>query len=50
MKPEPNSSDAEGEAPLPSHAQLAKDVMERCLHLLSDGNLHVRLKVGERRL
>ncbi|XP_010134941.1 PREDICTED: TELO2-interacting protein 1 homolog, partial [Buceros rhinoceros silvestris] len=44
-KPEPNSSDAEGEAPLPSHAQLAKDVMERCLHLLSDGNLHVRLKV-----
>ncbi|NWR65651.1 TTI1 protein, partial [Bucorvus abyssinicus] len=44
-KLEPNSSDAEGEAALPSHAQLAKDVMERCLHLLADGNLHVRLKV-----
>ncbi|NWH68225.1 TTI1 protein, partial [Geococcyx californianus] len=44
-KLEPNSSDPEGETPLPSHAQLAKDVMERCIHLLSDGNLHVRLKV-----
>ncbi|XP_075624857.1 TELO2-interacting protein 1 homolog isoform X2 [Balearica regulorum gibbericeps] len=43
-KPEPNS-DTEGESPLPSHAQLAKDVMERCIHLLSDGNLRVRLKV-----
>ncbi|NWW95475.1 TTI1 protein, partial [Rhynochetos jubatus] len=41
----PNSSDSEGEPPLPSHAQLAKDVMERCIHLLSDGNLRVRLKV-----
>ncbi|KAM9260364.1 LOW QUALITY PROTEIN: TELO2-interacting protein 1 homolog [Cariama cristata] len=44
-KPEPNDSDAERETPLPSHAQLAKDVMERCIHLLSDGNLRVRLKV-----
>ncbi|NXN33770.1 TTI1 protein, partial [Nycticryphes semicollaris] len=44
-KPEPNNSDTEGETPLPSHAQLAKDVMERCIHLLSDGNLRVRLKV-----
>ncbi|KFQ86316.1 TELO2-interacting protein 1, partial [Phoenicopterus ruber ruber] len=44
-KPEPNNSDTEGESPLPSHAQLAKDVMERCIHLLSDGNLRVRLKV-----
>ncbi|NXV77680.1 TTI1 protein, partial [Atlantisia rogersi] len=43
-KPEPNS-DTEGEAPLPSHAQLAEAVMERCIHLLSDGNLRVRLKV-----
>ncbi|NXJ70979.1 TTI1 protein, partial [Rostratula benghalensis] len=43
--PEPNNSDTEGETPLPSHAQLAKDVMERCIHLLSDGNLRVRLKV-----
>ncbi|NXO00447.1 TTI1 protein, partial [Rhinopomastus cyanomelas] len=44
-KPEPNSSDTEGDTPLPCHAQLAKDVMERCSHLLSDGNLQVRLKV-----
>ncbi|NXT55000.1 TTI1 protein, partial [Pluvianellus socialis] len=44
-KPEPSNSDTEGETPLPSHAQLAKDVMERCIHLLSDGNLRVRLKV-----
>ncbi|NXC74618.1 TTI1 protein, partial [Anhinga anhinga] len=44
-KPEPNNSDTEGETLLPSHAQLAKDVMERCIHLLSDGNLRVRLKV-----
>ncbi|NXE83138.1 TTI1 protein, partial [Cochlearius cochlearius] len=44
-KLEPNDSDTEGETLLPSHAQLAKDVMERCIHLLSDGNLRVRLKV-----
>ncbi|NWY57363.1 TTI1 protein, partial [Chionis minor] len=44
-KLEPSNSDTEGETPLPSHAQLAKDVMERCIHLLSDGNLRVRLKV-----
>ncbi|NXW47231.1 TTI1 protein, partial [Nyctiprogne leucopyga] len=44
-KPEPNNSDTEGETLLPSHAQLAKAVMERCIHLLSDGNLRVRLKV-----
>ncbi|KFZ55171.1 TELO2-interacting protein 1, partial [Antrostomus carolinensis] len=44
-KPEPNNSDTEGETPLPSHAQLAKAVMERCIHLLSDRNLRVRLKV-----
>ncbi|XP_057221909.1 TELO2-interacting protein 1 homolog [Malurus melanocephalus] len=42
--PEP-SCDMEGEAPMPSHAQVARDVMERCIHLLSDGNLRVRLKV-----
>ncbi|NXY49967.1 TTI1 protein, partial [Ceuthmochares aereus] len=42
---QPNGSDPEGETPLPNHAQLAKDVMERCIHLLSDGNLRVRLKV-----
>lgn len=35
---------------MPIHAQLARDVMERCIHLLSDGSLRVRLKVGNRRL
>ncbi|KFQ02923.1 TELO2-interacting protein 1, partial [Leptosomus discolor] len=44
-QPEPNSPDTEGETPLPSHAQLAKGVMERCIHLLSDGDLRVRLRV-----
>ncbi|KAI1892305.1 hypothetical protein AGOR_G00131970 [Albula goreensis] len=30
---------------LPSHIAIAKEVMERCLHLLSDPSLHLRLKV-----
>lgn len=30
---------------LPSHLCITKDVMERCIHLLSDPNLRVRLKV-----
>ncbi|KAK2886169.1 hypothetical protein Q8A67_017006 [Cirrhinus molitorella] len=30
---------------LPLHIQIAKDVMERCSHLLSDSNLRIRLKV-----
>ncbi|XP_051946945.1 TELO2-interacting protein 1 homolog [Xyrauchen texanus] len=30
---------------LPLHIQIAKDVMERCIHLLSDSNLRTRLKV-----
>ncbi|XP_006881579.1 PREDICTED: TELO2-interacting protein 1 homolog [Elephantulus edwardii] len=33
------------EPPLPMHIQIAKDVMERCIHLLSDKNLKIRLKV-----
>ncbi|XP_050773656.1 TELO2-interacting protein 1 homolog [Gopherus flavomarginatus] len=44
-EPEMNDSGAEGETPLPTHAQIAKDVMERCIHLLSDKSLRVRLKV-----
>ncbi|XP_039353767.1 TELO2-interacting protein 1 homolog isoform X1 [Mauremys reevesii] len=44
-EPEMNDSGAEGETPLPAHAQIAKDVMERCIHLLSDKSLRVRLKV-----
>lgn len=45
--PEPEMGDAgaEGELPLPAHARIAKDVMERCCHLLSDKSLRVRLKV-----
>ncbi|XP_032206592.1 TELO2-interacting protein 1 homolog isoform X2 [Mustela erminea] len=33
------------EPPLPVHIQIAKDVMERCIHLLSDKNLMIRLKI-----
>ncbi|XP_042698508.2 TELO2-interacting protein 1 homolog isoform X2 [Chrysemys picta bellii] len=44
-EPEMDDSGAEGETPLPAHAQIAKDVMERCIHLLSDKSLRVRLKV-----
>ncbi|KAM9350375.1 TELO2-interacting protein 1 homolog [Symphorus nematophorus] len=32
-------------AELPSHLSITKDVMERCIHLLSDPSLRVRLKV-----
>ncbi|NXF90145.1 TTI1 protein, partial [Eubucco bourcierii] len=45
--PQLSSSATEGEAPLPSHAQLAKAVMERCSHLLSHQSLHLRLKALE---
>ncbi|XP_022349686.1 TELO2-interacting protein 1 homolog [Enhydra lutris kenyoni] len=33
------------EPPPPVQIQIAKDVMERCIHLLSDKNLMIRLKV-----
>lgn len=48
-EPQGNDTGAEGEAPLPAHAQVAKDVMERCIHLLSDKSLRVRLKVSTMR-
>lgn len=39
---------------LPTHLSITKDVMERCIHLLSDPSLRLRLKVltqsGTRRL
>uniref|UniRef100_A0A8C8S5J8 TELO2-interacting protein 1 homolog n=1 Tax=Pelusios castaneus TaxID=367368 RepID=A0A8C8S5J8_9SAUR len=44
-EPELNSTGAAGETPLPAHAQIAKEVLERCIHLLSDKSLRVRLKV-----
>jgi hypothetical protein len=34
------------EPPLPTHIQIAKDVMERCIHLSADKNLKIRLKVS----
>ncbi|XP_006874792.1 PREDICTED: TELO2-interacting protein 1 homolog [Chrysochloris asiatica] len=33
------------EPPLPMQIQIAKDVLERCIHLLSDQNLKIRLKM-----
>lgn len=33
------------EPALPMHIQIAKDVMERCIHLSADKNLKIRLKV-----
>ncbi|XP_061128137.1 TELO2-interacting protein 1 homolog [Syngnathus typhle] len=41
-------NDADGcdvEAELPTQLSITKDVMERCIHLLSDSNLYLRLKV-----
>ena len=36
------------EPPLPVQIQIATDVMERCIHLMSDKNLKIRLKVSVR--
>ncbi|KFQ29975.1 TELO2-interacting protein 1, partial [Merops nubicus] len=42
----PDTEDEEPGAPaLPRHARLGREVMERCIHLLSHGSLRVRLKV-----
>ncbi|XP_054835036.1 TELO2-interacting protein 1 homolog [Eublepharis macularius] len=45
LESESNDQSSEVENPLPAHAQIAKEVMERCVHLLSDKSLRVRLKV-----
>ncbi|XDV46511.1 hypothetical protein PO909_014397 [Leuciscus waleckii] len=50
VPPPASASDEDMEGPaekkeLPLHIQIAKDVMERCIHLLSDPNLRTRLKV-----
>ncbi|CAI5643990.1 unnamed protein product [Oreochromis niloticus] len=37
-------------AELPSHLSITKDVMERCIHLLSDPSLRLRLKSWDARL
>lgn len=36
----------DAKAELPSHLSITKDVMERCIHLLSDPSLKLRLKVA----
>ncbi|KAJ0064795.1 hypothetical protein NL108_013240, partial [Boleophthalmus pectinirostris] len=47
--PEPEDVDDIGgpdvKKELPNHLQITKDVMERCIHLMSDPNLRLRLKV-----
>lgn len=48
--PEVKQEEDEEESPdvkldLPLHVSLAKDVMERCVHLLSHPDMGVRLKV-----
>nr|XP_012310460.1 TELO2-interacting protein 1 homolog [Aotus nancymaae]XP_012310461.1 TELO2-interacting protein 1 homolog [Aotus nancymaae]XP_012310462.1 TELO2-interacting protein 1 homolog [Aotus nancymaae] len=44
-KVEENDTHPDVEPPLPLQIQIATDVMERCIHLLSDKNLQIRLKV-----
>jgi hypothetical protein len=45
-----NDAGPDVEPPMPVQIQIAKDVMERCVHLLSDKNLTIRLKVSVRPL
>ncbi|XP_073649089.1 TELO2-interacting protein 1 homolog isoform X3 [Tursiops truncatus] len=40
-----NDTDPSVQPPLPVQIQIATDVMERCIHLMSDKNLKIRLKV-----
>ncbi|NP_001127219.1 TELO2-interacting protein 1 homolog [Pongo abelii] len=44
-KVDENDTHPDVETPLPLQIQIAMDVMERCIHLLSDKNLQIRLKV-----
>lgn len=44
-KVDENDTHPDVEPPLPLQIQIAMDVMERCIHLLSDKNLQIRLKV-----
>ncbi|XP_039720245.1 TELO2-interacting protein 1 homolog [Pteropus medius] len=44
-KVDENDTGPDVEPPLPVQIQIATDVMERCIHLLSDKNLKIRLKV-----
>ncbi|XP_019718553.1 TELO2-interacting protein 1 homolog [Hippocampus comes] len=40
-----DADDCDVKAELPAHLSITKDVMERCIHLLSDSNLCLRLKM-----
>ncbi|XP_053429653.1 TELO2-interacting protein 1 homolog isoform X1 [Nycticebus coucang] len=40
-----NDTRPDMEPPLPVHIQIATEVMERCIHLMSDKSLQIRLKV-----
>lgn len=44
-KMDKNDTGPSVEPPLPVQIQIATDVMERCIHLLSDSSLRIRLKV-----
>ena len=43
-----NDTDPGVPPPLPVQIQIATDVMERCIHLMSDKSLKIRLKVSVR--
>lgn len=45
LAPEANDEAPAMESRLPPYAQNAKDVLERCIHLLSHKSLRMRLKV-----
>ncbi|XP_041060297.1 TELO2-interacting protein 1 homolog isoform X2 [Carcharodon carcharias] len=45
MEPYISSDHPNVKKELPAHIQIAKDVMERCIHLLSDKSVKLRLKV-----
>ncbi|XP_078092533.1 TELO2-interacting protein 1 homolog [Mustelus asterias] len=45
LEPDISSYQPNVEKELPAHIQIVKDVMERCIHLLSDKSIKLRLKV-----
>ncbi|KAJ8016702.1 hypothetical protein DPEC_G00010060 [Dallia pectoralis] len=47
MDPDEDMAGLDVKAELPAHVAIAKEVMERCVHLLSDPRLRLRLKVLE---
>uniref|UniRef100_UPI00398E687A TELO2-interacting protein 1 homolog n=1 Tax=Pristiophorus japonicus TaxID=55135 RepID=UPI00398E687A len=45
LEPDISCSHPDVKKELPAHIQIAKDVMERCIHLMSDKSIKLRLKV-----